>query len=207
MVTGCAISSFTVLWLVDGEVTGLLTLPIFRCQWVWDDHQVIHFFHLVIVLASVKQLRGCASDSAIWVLQTGAIAEDTGKGAFPQAPRGPAQLQSQCKFSATGMDWLQPYVFFLLFCSILKLLRLGECPLPRLDYVLAYWLIVQLVKNDLQCRRPWFDSWVGKILWRRDRLPTPAFLGFPVAQPVKNPPAMWETWVWSLGWEDPLKKG
>ena len=25
----------------------------------------------------------------------------------------------------------------------------------------------------------WFDSWVGKICWRRDRLPTPVFLGFP----------------------------
>ena len=24
------------------------------------------------------------------------------------------------------------------------------------------------------------DSWVGKFLWRRDRLPTPVFLGFPV---------------------------
>ena len=28
-----------------------------------------------------------------------------------------------------------------------------------------------------------------------------------VAQMVKNLPAMWETWVWSLGWEDPLEKG
>ena len=29
-----------------------------------------------------------------------------------------------------------------------------------------------------------------------------------VAQLVKNPPpAMWETWVRSLGWEDPLEKG
>ena len=28
-----------------------------------------------------------------------------------------------------------------------------------------------------------------------------------VAQLVKNPPAMRETWVQSLGWEDPLKKG
>ena len=28
-----------------------------------------------------------------------------------------------------------------------------------------------------------------------------------VAQLVKNPPAIWETWVWSLGWEDPLEKG
>ena len=27
-----------------------------------------------------------------------------------------------------------------------------------------------------------------------------------VAQLVKNPPAMWETWVRSLGWEDSLEK-
>ena len=27
------------------------------------------------------------------------------------------------------------------------------------------------------------------------------------AQLVKNPLAMWETWVQSLGWEDPLEKG
>ena len=29
---------------------------------------------------------------------------------------------------------------------------------------------------------------------------------FLVAQLVKNLPAMWETWVRSLGWEDPLEK-
>ena len=28
-----------------------------------------------------------------------------------------------------------------------------------------------------------------------------------VAQIVKNPPAIWETWVQSLGWEDSLEKG
>ena len=27
----------------------------------------------------------------------------------------------------------------------------------------------------LQCRRPRFDSWLGKILWRRELLPTPVF--------------------------------
>ena len=32
-------------------------------------------------------------------------------------------------------------------------------------------------------------------------------MGFLLAQMVKSLPAMWETWVWSLGWEDPLKKG
>ena len=38
----------------------------------------------------------------------------------------------------------------------------------------------------LQCRRPRFDSWVGKIHWRRDRLPTPVFLGFPCGSAGKE---------------------
>ena len=33
------------------------------------------------------------------------------------------------------------------------------------------------------------------------------YWAFLVAQLVKNPPAMQETWVQSLGWEDPLVKG
>ena len=32
-------------------------------------------------------------------------------------------------------------------------------------------------------------------------------LGFPVAQLVKNLPAMLDTWVRSMVWEDPLEKG
>jgi len=40
-------------------------------------------------------------------------------------------------------------------------------------------LVAQLARILLQCRRPQFHSWVGKVSWRRDRLPTPVFLGFP----------------------------
>ena len=87
---------------------------------------------------------------------------------------------------------------------------------------------------------------LGEICCRRERLPTPVFLGFPggsaskestrsagdlgsiprlgrspgeeigyslqyswaslVAQTVKDPHAMQETWVQSLGWEDSLEK-
>ena len=43
------------------------------------------------------------------------------------------------------------------------------------------------------------DSWVRKIHWRRDRLLTPVFLGFLCGSAGKNPPAMWKTWVQSLG--------
>ena len=38
----------------------------------------------------------------------------------------------------------------------------------------------------MQCRRPWFDSWVGKIHWRRDKLLTPVFLGFPYGSAGKE---------------------
>ena len=39
-------------------------------------------------------------------------------------------------------------------------------------------LIAQLVKNP-PARQETLNSWVRKIHWRRDRLPTPVFLGFP----------------------------
>ena len=32
--------------------------------------------------------------------------------------------------------------------------------------------------SGIQCRKPRFNSWVRKIRWKRDRLPTPVFLGF-----------------------------
>ena len=40
-------------------------------------------------------------------------------------------------------------------------------------------LITQLVKNPPAMQEIPVDFWVGKIHWRRDRLPIPVFLGFP----------------------------
>ena len=37
-------------------------------------------------------------------------------------------------------------------------------------------LVARMVKNVLQCRRPRFGPWVGKVPWRREWLPTPVFL-------------------------------
>ena len=47
-------------------------------------------------------------------------------------------------------------------------------------------MIAQLEKIRLQCRRPWFNSWVRKICWRQDRLPTPVFWGFPCGSAGKE---------------------
>ena len=40
-------------------------------------------------------------------------------------------------------------------------------------------LIAQLVKNLPAMQETLVDSWVRKIHWRRDRLHSPVFLGFP----------------------------
>ena len=37
-------------------------------------------------------------------------------------------------------------------------------------------LVAQTVKNMTAVEATGFDSWVGKIHWRRKRLPTPVFL-------------------------------
>ena len=44
----------------------------------------------------------------------------------------------------------------------------------------------------------WWHEWIRSSLVKDLCL---------VAQLVKNPPEMWETWVRSLGWEVPLEKG
>ena len=70
-------------------------------------------------------------------------------------------------------------------------------------YTVRLSLVAQLGENQ-QCRRPRFNSTVGK-----------SGIGYPlqyswvslVAQLVKIPPAMWETWVKFLSWEDPPKQG
>ena len=44
-------------------------------------------------------------------------------------------------------------------------------------------------RSCLQYRRPWFNSWVGRAAWRRERLPTP-FLAFPGGAAGKE-----STWI------------
>ena len=47
-----------------------------------------------------------------------------------------------------------------------------------------------------------------KLNWDREILLQPrGSCASLVVQMVKNLPAMWETWVPSLGWEDPLQEG
>ena len=78
---------------------------------------------------------------------------------------------TEVSFPQLQMSWIKSVFTTLLFTSGFLLLCL-------LWFGLAS-LIAQLVKIHLQRRRPRFDSCVGKICWRRNRLPTPVFLVFP----------------------------
>ena len=64
-------------------------------------------------------------------------------------------------------------------------------------------LVAQLIKC-LQCRRPWFDSWVRKIHGRKDRLPIPVFSGFPGGSAGKESVQCgrpgFDPWVGKIPW-------
>ena len=68
--------------------------------------------------------------------------------------------------------------------------------------------MAQLVKKIcLQRRRPGSIPESGRFSGEVIGYPLQYSWASLVAQLVKNPCAMQETWVQSLGWEDPLKKG
>ena len=55
---------------------------------------------------------------------------------------------------------------------------LGRSTGEGIFYPLHYsWasFVAQLVKNPPAMWETWFDPWVGKIPWRKERLPTPVF--------------------------------
>ena len=106
--------------------------------------------------------------------------------------------------------WPRPTGLLLAFkihlkCNILRKLPRTISAVSQTSIYCSPMLRWQRI--HLQCRRPQFDSWVRRIPWRRNGLPHQYSWASPVAQPVKDLPAVRETWVRSLAWEDPLEKG
>ena len=66
--------------------------------------------------------------------------------------------------------------------------------------VCCIFIIEQKCKTHI-----WFGPWVGKIPGEGTGCPLQDSWASLVAQLLKNLPAMRETWVPSLGWEDPLE--
>ena len=110
-----------------------------------------------------------------------------------------------CGFTRTSQVLLLPGVTFS--CGLLS-------KISCFIYYICFFLVVyhqEVVfpgssagkRILLQCRKPWFDSWVGKITWRRDKLPTPVFFGFPGGSDSKESACN----AGDLGWEDPPEEG
>ena len=72
--------------------------------------------------------------------------------------------------------------------------------------ILFLWRILTTTEGYIEWLRSRVGNWKISAAVGRDRLPTPVFLGFPGGSAVKNLPAVWEIWLQSLGWEDPLEK-
>ena len=77
---------------------------------------------------------------------------------------------------------MHPYANYSAIYNIQKWKK-PKCPSTD-ERIKKMWLIyrhpwqLSWQRIHLQCKKPWFDSWVGKIPWRRDRLHTPVFLVF-----------------------------
>ena len=68
-------------------------------------------------------------------------------------------------------------------------------------------LILDLPGSSAGKESAWLDSRVGKIPWRRDRTPTPVFLGSHGGSDGKESAYKTGDLGSILGWEDPLEEG
>ena len=71
-------------------------------------------------------------------------------------------------------------------------------------YTMEYYLAIK--KNEIM---PFATTWMDleTVILSEVIFHCIYTRGLPGAQLIKNPPAMQEAWVRSLGWEDPLEKG
>ena len=103
-------------------------------------------------------------------------------------------VHAQVFTCSTGLcllvDAFNPFTFKLIiniydsitaFLIVLDLFSVGR------DFLGLPWWLRQL-RICLQLRRPGFDPWVGEIPWKKERLPTPVFLGFPGGSAGKESP-------------------
>ena len=125
------------------------------------------------------------------------LLENTGLPTFPLRPRGGSVLLPPRTLLPLGYSVLKGSPHYIWFCcnlthpfSLLLTTNPHDSSVGKKTYQ--------------QGRRHQLDSWVRNIPWRRDRLPTLVFLGFPCGSAGKESVCNAETWVQSLGWEGPL---
>ena len=114
----------------------------------------------------------------------------THRSQAPDSPLPPFPLWGPCVCSLH----LCLYFCFASKTIYTSFLDTTQCALTQ-DICVSLWTCFTLCDSPCLYKLSFvpFRGWV-----------TGAFLE---AQMVKNPPAMWETWIQLLGWEDPLEEG
>ena len=98
--------------------------------------------------------------------------------------------------------------------SLLNHLWIFETPKPKLSLFSSFLYNFSAINQ----RAEWLKRWTANPLCSAPMGSNPILIGLQlprrslrwaslVVQLVRNPPAKWEIWVWSLGWEDPLEEG
>ena len=120
--------------------------------------------------------------------------------------------ESRSAYIHEAAPWCCVLSVFALFAPLSPFLRASQtCP-PRGWYTRPPWAplcFLLLLVVAVHCGPHPHHTHTGRQApggWRSG-LTCLSLTTSLVAQLVKNPPAMWETWVRSLGWEDPLEKG
>ena len=88
------------------------------------------------------------------------------------------------------------YFFYLYIFYNSHLDRWGDM---AVWFAFPWWLVIMSIISRA--------SWPSVCLWKNMYSYPLSILASFVAQLVRKPSAMQETWVQSLGWEDPLEKG
>ena len=101
------------------------------------------------------------------------------------------------------------FKFLLLWASFFDWWLLVSFPYNKYDHAQNFIFPESSAGKESTCnaRDPGSIPGSERSAWEGIGYPLQYSWACLVAQLVKNPPAMWKTWVWSLSWEDPLEKG
>ena len=207
MLTGRKIRVLQYPWSLSGSSSDICSCPL-RGIWRWSLlENVVNALQKVQHPSSASHLGSLRPQGEKTDPVTGAL--QVSRGTF--RPLLPQQLGGDCSLLFRE-GWIVPHSGSLLRTGPSLELGLGLGPerffreLPRELYflfLLKYsWFTVLLV-SGLQHRDSVLPVCVCVCVCVCVRVCVSSL----VAQMVKNPPAMWETWVQSLGQEDPLEKG
>ena len=148
-------------------------------EW-WLERQVESNWHdTPLLLGHITANDACMLQHPLWIVSRASCL------VLFSPVQGSSEIHKLTTFPmAAHSDWGAKVRIPYMECCLLSLKAYQPSRIEYIFFKFICWfvttkwasLLAQLVKNRLKCRRPQFDSWVGKIPWRRAWQPIPVFL-------------------------------